>query len=70
MNIAYWWPHYYDEDDNDKDGFLLQKPDTSSLSSSSLQMWKVAPLCNGKLKVIETPLVFVFVYFIVLLKLR
>merc|ERR1712179_206647 len=32
---------------------VLQRPDTSSLSSSSLQRWQVAPLCNGKFKVIN-----------------
>jgi len=32
---------------------VLQRPDTSSLSSSSLQKWQVAPLCNGKYKVIN-----------------
>ena len=32
---------------------LLQRPDTSSLTSSSLQRWQVAPLCNGKFKVIN-----------------
>merc|ERR1711962_1347562 len=32
---------------------VLQRPDTSSLSSSSLQRWQVAPLCNGKYKVIN-----------------
>ena len=33
--------------------FFLQKRDTSSLSASSLQTWQVAPLCNGKVKVIN-----------------
>merc|ERR1711963_1355281 len=32
---------------------VLQRPDTSSLSPSSLQKWQVAPLCNGKYKVIN-----------------
>lgn len=32
---------------------VLQRPDTSSLSSSSLQRWQVAPLCNGKFKVVN-----------------
>ena len=32
---------------------VLQRPDTSSLSSSSLQRWQVAPLCNGKYKVVN-----------------
>ena len=32
---------------------VLQRPATSSLSSSSLQRWQVAPLCNGKFKVIN-----------------
>ena len=31
----------------------LQRPDTSSLSSSSLQRWQVAPLCDGKYKVVN-----------------
>ena len=31
----------------------LQRPDTSSLSSSSLQKWQVAPLCDGKYKVVN-----------------
>ena len=31
--------------------FLMQKRDSSNLSSASLQKWQAAPLCNGKFKV-------------------
>ena len=33
--------------------FLMQKQDSSSLSSASLQKWQAAPLCNGKFKVVK-----------------
>merc|ERR1712198_514149 len=32
---------------------VLQKRDTSDLSDSSLQTWQYAPLCNGKVQVIN-----------------
>ena len=41
---GWWWPNIT---------MALQRPDTSSLSPSSLQKWQVAPLCNGKYKVIN-----------------
>ena len=37
----------------DDDCVFFQKRDTNSLSASSLQTWQVAPLCNGKVKVIN-----------------
>ena len=42
---------------------VLQRPDTSSLTSSSLQRWQVAPLCNGKFKVINVGNLMSFVWF-------
>ena len=46
---------------------VLQRPDTSSLTSSSLQRWQVAPLCNGKFKVINVGNLMSFVWFFYLL---
>ena len=32
---------------------VLQQRDTSDLSASSLQTWQYAPLCNGRVKIIN-----------------